>query len=348
MQAPSIRAGGADPGSDGDVNLYISPEGTGESWFSPGRRVIFVNGMDNSPSDHATSARALSLLQACPVIGVYNRTDGFWLDLGQCITDKATLGGVPMGMGFTGWQTTVDALFAIARRVRPGLDKRDFVGTLIQTNNATYALYRLLVGDGGPGRGVPIFCHSQGNLITSNALTAVALALGLPAIAGMEIHSFGSPCRFWPDGIRRVNNAFTFDPVSWLDLTMDLTSSKVGFIAAHGFEIYMQNDAEFVVNRFRWGSFGTTVMMDEEGLAEFCISLGNNPRRLRGIFTRLEEAHYEDSDDVAYKYCELASNALLRSIKASDPQFIRQLIRILDTGITTWAEEEQVMRLRTL
>ena len=94
MRAPSIRSPGAEPGFDGDINLYTAPEAESLDWFDKDRRVIFVNGMANSPADHAGSARALSLLQGCPVIGVYNKSDGLWPDLGQCITDKAALAGI--------------------------------------------------------------------------------------------------------------------------------------------------------------------------------------------------------------------------------------------------------------
>lgn len=348
MQAPSIRTGSNTPSSDGDVNLYISGEGSEQSWFDPRRRVIFVNGMMNSPTDHKDSAMALSLLQGCPVIGVYNRSDGFWADLGQCITDKAKLVGVQAGvmMSFENWAATVELMFQMARRSYPMLDKRDFVGDMIRSNAATYALYSLLVGSGGVGLRRPIYCHSQGNLVTSNALTAVALALGPNVLTGVEVHSFGSPCRYWPPGIARTNNAFTFDPVSWLDLRVDLSSSKVGFVAGHAFTLYMANDAEFVVNRFRWGSFGLTASMDEEGLAQYLIRMGNNPPRLKRIFERLRDAHWSDSDDVAYEYVRRAPDSLLRSLKGSDRTLIDLLIQLLESGWTSGSEREQINRLR--
>ncbi|MGL6210935.1 MAG: hypothetical protein ACRC14_14025 [Paracoccaceae bacterium] len=350
MLAPTIRSGGSDPTGDGDINLYISPEAQGKSWFDTQRRVIFVNGMANSRSDHASSARALSLLQACPVIGVYNQTDGTWADLGQCITDKANLVHVQAGalLTYEQWVIAAQAIYQVARAVNPSLSAVDFFDTLVAGNRATSALYRLLAS-GAVSRGAtPIYCHSQGNLITSNALTTVAMALGMSSIANMEINSFGSPCRYWPPGINRTNNAFTFDPVSWLDLRMDLTSSKVGFVAGHAFTLYMQNDAEFVVNRFRWGSFGLTANMDEQGLARYMVRMGNNPPRLRGIFQRLQSAHWSDSDDVAYHYCAQASDALLRSIKASDAGLITLICSLLESGVTFPSERAQITRLQAL
>lgn len=349
MLSPTIRPGGRSPTGDGDINLYISPEAESKSWFNTGRRVLFVNGMDNSADDHASSARALSLLQGCPVIGVYNQTDGVWLDLGQCITDKARLVGVQAGMlmSFEQWATASRAMYALARARNPGLTAVDFFGTLVADNPATSALFRLLA-TGTVSRATPIYCHSQGNLITSNALTAVAMALGTPSIAGMEVNSFGSPCRYWPPGIARTNNAFTFDPVSWLDLRVDLSSSKIGFVAGHAFTLYMQNDAEFVVNRFRWGSFGMTANMDERGLARYMVRMGNNPPRLSAILNRLRTAHSNDSDDVAYEYCVMASDDLLRSIKRSDASVITTLIGLLRAGVAFPSERAQATRLEGL
>src|SRR3989338_11010286 len=97
MRAPSIRDPGKLPGFDGDINLFVAPEADSLSWFDTRRRVIFVNGMANSPEDHASSARALSLLQGCPGIGVYYQSDGLCSDLGQRISAKAALSGVRAG-----------------------------------------------------------------------------------------------------------------------------------------------------------------------------------------------------------------------------------------------------------
>jgi hypothetical protein len=351
MRAPTVRAGGGNPRSDGDINLYISPEGQAQSWFNQQRRVVFVNGMANTADDHAKSARALSLLQACPVVGIYNRTDGTWADLGQCLMDKITL--VPAQAGsFSGWKLALDAAYVAAHAISPSLTKIDFVGSLIAGNQATLAVYSYVVTLSQSDRAaLKLYCHSQGNLITSNALTAVALALGASSISGLEVNSFGSPCRFWPEGLNRTNYAFTFDPVSWLDYNAGFSSVKIGFVAAHAFDIYMRNDAEFVVNRFRWGSFGLTASMDEEGLADYMVGIGNNPPRLKGIVQRLLSAHWSDSDDVAYYYVNkmrTRHGSVMQQIARGDPGLIRLLYRCLDEGITTPGERTEMNYLNTL
>jgi hypothetical protein len=170
-------------------------------------------------------------------------------------------------------------------------------------------------------------------------------------LSGIEVNGFGSPCRYWPPKINRTNYAFTFDLVSWLDYRVSFDNVKVGFLAGHAFTLYMQNDGEFVVNRFRWGSFGLTVNMDEAGLADYCISIGNNPPRLRGIFNRLKEAHWTDSDDVSYEYVtriRARNLALLQSIARTDAGFIRLLIELLGASWVTADEQRQIDFLKTL
>lgn len=354
MDRPIIGTSGHNPTVDGDINLYISPEGQAHSWFDMRRRVIFVNGMMNSPEDHASSARALSLLQACPVVGIYNKSDGFWPDLGQCISDKVTLVDVQAGLltDFGGWVQVVDAAYAVALKLNPGTSRLDFVGSLIASNAATYSVFRYVATLGqGERAALKIYCHSQGNLVTSNALTAVALALGPEAVKGIEVNSFGSPCRYWPPGLDRTNYAFTFDPVGWLDYRVSFDNVKVGFVAGHAFTLYMQNDAEFTVNRFRWGSFGVTVDMDEAGLAEYCVKIGYNPPRLKAIFQRLKESNWTDSDDVSYEYVirmRKGHDALMRQIARADPSFVKLLIELLGAGWVTSGEQEQINYLKTL
>ncbi len=349
MQAPHMQPGSDVPTRDGEVKLYLSPEALTQSWFNPARRVIFVNGMDNSPADHMEAARAVSLLQGCPVIGVFNKSNGLWGDLGQCVAEKLRLSGIQAGVGlsFDNWAAAVAQLFQLARKTYPMLQMTDFVATLVEGNAATRSLYGLLAGTGGVDRSrTPIYSHSQGNLITSNALTAVAMALGPAALSGVEVNSFGSPCRFWPPNITRHNHAFTLDPVSWLDLSVDLSSSKIGHVAGHAFKLYMGLDAEFVVNRFRFGGLSMTASMDEEGLAAFLVQIGGNAQRVRRIFEHLRDKHFTDSDDVALAYVQAAPLAVLQSLKRADPTVIPLLIGLLKAGWTADDEKAAIAKLQ--
>ena len=350
MQAPSIRQGGNLPSKDGEINLYTSREGAAQSWFSQGQRVIFVNGMDNQPSDHAGAALGLSLMLGSPVIGVFNRSGGTLKDIAQCVTDKLQLSRVQSSgkVGFEGWVLAVDALHKAAKLANPALTRVDLVASLLGGNAASLALYSLLVTGAANAKNVPIYCHSQGNLITSNALTAVALALGTQAISGVEVNSFGSPCRYWPPGLKRKNYAFTLDPISLLDARIDMTSSKVGFEVSHGFKFYMARDAEFIINGFRFGGMKMTVNLDEVGLAKTLVKMGSNAPRIRRIFERLRDAHYTDRDDVAVHYVEQSTSERLRTLKQADPKLIDLLIWLLEDGPTMADEESAIAKLKAL
>ena len=360
---PVIRDGKSMPvpKSDGDVTLYTHNLAVTNPGFQHKSRAIFVNGMDNTGDDHAEAAIALSLLHFCPVLGVFNQSGGKGADIAQCIADKGVLAPVQSKtvFGYAGWAAAVDAAYAIVKKVKPQLSKIDFVGTIVSGNAATAALYALLVNNSTDfRRDTPIFCHSQGNLLTSNALTAVSLALGPDAIRGVEVNSYGSPCRYWPDGINRTNYAFTFDPVSWLDLRVDTSSSKVGqaefrqgFLLpefTHGYSFYRDHDAEFVVNRFRTGSFGMTVAMDEKGLVKFLLRNVHNTPRVYNIFKRLQKIHDTDSDDVALLFVDSATDLQLRTIKQREPALFKLFTTLLKSGWTAADEQRAINRLAKL
>ena len=117
----------------------------------------------------------------------------------------------------------------------------------------------------------------------------------------------------------------------------------------------MKFDAEFTVNRFRWGSFGLTASMDEKGLAKYCVSLGANPRRLKPIFERLISGHWSDCDDVAFAYTQLmrkpANESNLKKLAKLDETFIEKLIYCLEGGTfnyTSSAEKAEVKYLQSL
>lgn len=122
-------------------------------------------------------------------------------------------------------------------------------------------------------------------------------------------------------------------------------------VTGHGFLLYLEHDAEFTVNRFRWGSFAMTASMDEEGLARYCVSIGNNPLRLKGIFGRLLDMHWSDSDDMTEIYARTMRRqhpSVLQAIARADADVIRLLIRSLEEGYTTGAERTEMEYLEGL
>ncbi len=354
MLALSIASPTFAPTADGQIALYASTEAMSKPWFQTMDRVLFVNGMNTSGALHAEHARALSLTQACPVLGIYNRTDGPVSDFVQSLRDKLTL-ITATAASFDDWARVIDTNFDLAKRRNPALTKLDFVAGIIGGNRSTLALYHYLAAlTASQRQALRLYCHSQGNLIAANALTALALALGKAAIAGIEVHCFGSPCWSWPPGLRRTNYGFTFDYVMLMTLSVDLSNVSIGFSVSHSFSQYRLHDAEFIVNRFRTGGFGATLHMDEEALADFCVALGGNLDRLRPIFERLKAAQWTDCDDVAEIYVRKMRTGrpdTLRQVARNDRSFVQLLLDCLTKGLLNWttaSEKAEADFLKTL
>ncbi len=344
-----------EPRADGDVNTYVSSEAVNSPWFDRAAKAVFINGMGNSPADHKESALVISLLQMCEVTGVYNQKGSFLGDLVQCLGDKFQFDG-PLA------RSPSEALDrSLAKLSKNGLtaDRGMAMEQALARNPACLSLFRVLRQS--HFRNAPIHAHSQGNLILSNALAAIAAVDGPGAIAGREVHSFGSPAVNWPQGIKHQEYGFTFDPVSWLaGIDLSFSISKVGphqfegsgTLISHGFKVYAQNDPAFVINRFRWGSWGMTASLDEDGLAAALVKMRGNLRRVYPIFQRLDKAHSMDSDDVAVLYVQKLQasphrQTIVQALKQHDP-LRNLLVRVMEEGWTGADERAAINFLKKI
>lgn len=332
-------APGVAPARDGDVRRFVHPLAQAAAdRYRPARPLIFVNGMLNTPIDHAMAAFATSWLHMAPVIGVYNRTVSGLSDFFQCIGDKINFSSVDPRL--------------IYQRVIGYANPAQAMREALARNPAQLSLFDLLRRT--EHRRTPIHAHSQGNLITANALTAIAACDRPAAIEGRKVYSYGSPTYFWPPGLDREENAFVFDPVSWLGSIDEQTSySTVGMPEGslnpitHAFLEYVRNDAAFFVNRYRSGALGMTWDMDEAGLARALVRLGYNFRRVNAILRYLDAHESTDSDDVAYEYVQLVRGTPLGRAVRLDDALRSTLIRVMDEGITFPSEARAIEWLRT-
>lgn len=340
------------PSADGEVNTYTNKEAQASTnYFSSSRRVIFVNGMSNSGKDHAESALALSLMQMCPVIGVYNQTGGLVADLWQCLTDKNQFQG-PLSDGAKDKVDSRNSLWNLI--VRGQRTSEHAMVKALSRNAAQVSLFYLLRKPENRNR--ELFAHSQGNLILSNVLQGIAAVDGPAAIAGRVVHTFGSPAIIYPDGIQKYEHGFTFDPVNWLSgFDTSFSISKVGWPSggkqpfAHGFLLYLKDDPAFVINRFRIGGWGMTFNMDEEGLAKCLAAMDTNMPRVRKIFDYLNKNHNSDADDVALIYVQaIQKKPNVRPSLVSDKVLVKLLITIMDEGWTTSEEKAAINWLKAL
>jgi hypothetical protein len=203
------------PTADGQVNLYNLSD-SGE--FTP--RVYFVNGVRTLARVHAVTASYLSLLIERPVWGVYNATAGVGFpdslrDFLQCLPDY--LQNALARLGSRGDQGRPPR---ISEAELPAF-LEDLERTYVVWNEATLALFKELARHRDEKK--LIIAHSQGNLITSNALFVMEQVLGPASLGKVRVYSLASPAPAWPLGLRkthggggRQDNAFMNDLVALL------------------------------------------------------------------------------------------------------------------------------------
>ena len=197
------------PSADGETNLY---DITSSNVAVP--RVIYVNGMQTDGRTHAKTAALLSLVTERSVFGIYNRTQGFVVD------------GLQSGLDYIqnavgrGSRNSLTPDRKVPAHEVPKLAE-EIIAKSTVWNKATPALLRTLM------RNIKsrqlIVAHSQGNLITSNALFVLQNALGSQALQNIRVYSLASPSPGWPLGLRHTNggggrqeNAFMNDLVALL------------------------------------------------------------------------------------------------------------------------------------
>ena len=326
------------PTADGDINEYLNPEIADKAKD----HVVFVNGMANKGEDHKRSALALSLVRFAKVTGIYNKEEGLFWDLVQCLGDKNQFNGFSLSAkNKVIWNNGV---------FEP--QKVTIMRKAMTRNKAQVALFDTLLKRGP----CEIHAHSQGNLILSNVLQALIAIKGDKALAGYKVYSYGSPTCNWPEGLVRAEMAYTFDPVSWLGgLDLSFTTSKLGMPSGsmnpitHGFMFYLQDDPAFVINRFRTGMWGMTFNMDEKGLAECLVAMRDNRRRVTNIFQYLKDHNWSDSDDIAMEYIKLVRrNRGLELFLQTTPELKKLLIELLDAGWTTSEQYEAIDFIKKL
>jgi hypothetical protein len=97
-------------------------------------------------------------------------------------------------------------------RIAAGLSstqRQEFCEAMFLCNRATAALYKALCDNRSECQ--IIVAHSQGNLITANALWAMTTMLGRDALSNVQVYSLASPAPAWPIGIRYRLRAYHHD-----------------------------------------------------------------------------------------------------------------------------------------
>ncbi|MCY1041802.1 hypothetical protein OV208_10810 [Corallococcus sp. bb12-1] len=148
--------------------------------------LIYVNGMMTDMAGQKETLQAIADKTGQKTIGIHNSTEGFFKDLGQCVTDKMDKGKNPAV------DTLADSLYTELKA----------------------------------GRDVHLMAHSQGGLITSRALNDVAKRLRIedglsPAqveakLGKVSVETFGAAAATYPNGPKYVHYVNDKDPVPGL------------------------------------------------------------------------------------------------------------------------------------
>jgi hypothetical protein len=224
----------------------------------PQPRIYYVNGIQTNGATLARTAMVLSILTERTVFGVYNATAGpgvgMALDLLQCGADWADgfmakvteLGNHGLNSAVHGLTDFVRGKFrrpqahpvhaatTIRNRIPEHYRLALIEHWLALHNKATASLFREL----HTHRGVRqvIVAHSQGNLITADALWAMVMAYGEGSLGNMQVYSLASPAPAWPVGLRGHRKVYGFtndlvtlaDPHNWTFLTDRIQHGRFG------------------------------------------------------------------------------------------------------------------------
>jgi len=226
------------PIGDGAVGLYLWRALEGKAPSANVRKVVFVNGMQTTPEQYRLGAWFVSEVTESYVVGVYNLVGfaGYLYSRRQLPNAdvsprvKKALTAVNEAVGFgedllqCAFDWTQPGTLAIQKLYTIAADMSDadrflFIKNCFYTNQATRSLFLLLYDELKRAPKVFVVCHSQGNLITSNALNALSWVLGrgLPEVT---VFALASPAPYWPGGINRTAYTNLQDPVTWLSLGM--------------------------------------------------------------------------------------------------------------------------------
>ena len=153
------------------------------------KKVYFINGINNVPSQNCSTSKAIAKATCTEVISVYNRHEGMGGDIIECMSNMLMM-----------------------KKVKP-----------------TKALVKLLDNHFGdpptkPYKPFNLHAHSQGGLISRQALKNYKEKLKLnlddneieELMGNIEVKSFGTAANGWPSGPKYEQFRNIFDPIPWV------------------------------------------------------------------------------------------------------------------------------------
>ncbi|MEL6329520.1 MAG: hypothetical protein AAFR38_07640 [Planctomycetota bacterium] len=262
----------AAPSADGQHNVY-TPDSYSDwsAWPDRCRRaieklnsdgrpsgwqVVFVNGMNVTSIEHKTCGRRLASILNHDVRGIYNLTGssgvrtGMWsfmTDLRQCARDYLNPVGLAAPPGY----------YQLARWVYGGGRDEDVGRFMLNSNMAALSVFLHLLSCARRGQPVVVVCHSQGNLITANALWVLKNVRGRLGMGKVRVFGLATPAPSWPSnnagGLKYWLYHDRWDPVTWIGSAINTANEEVsgsamvdadgGVMKYHDIDHYFANPA---------------------------------------------------------------------------------------------------------
>lgn len=174
--------------------------------------VYYVNGIRTDGETHARTAMVISALTERQVTGVYNLTEGMVADLWECLYEWVA----SVESQWLEWLLSARALLPgdpVSRLQRAaqffsGLPEpaRLAFADFWLSNVASRALFHQLRARRTERQ--LVVAHSQGNLVTCDALWGMVLVYGQQSLHDVRVYSLASPVPAWPAGIDHRRQEF--------------------------------------------------------------------------------------------------------------------------------------------
>jgi hypothetical protein len=193
------------PRSDGEQTYYTPDPDKYSDLIVPGVprlgrgsgrwNVWYINGMNTDGQAHQVAARQLATIVGKRVLGIYNQTGisgeasmlSFMVDLKQCAQDYM----LPVGRAMP---RIGQKLITLGRKIAgPQIGR-----SLLAHNLAGEKLFTKLLSAWRQKENTILVCHSQGNLITANALWVLMRVLAPSPIGNVRVFGLASPSPSWP------------------------------------------------------------------------------------------------------------------------------------------------------
>lgn len=229
-------------------------------WENSNTNIFYMNGMKTDGKAHLNAARHIATIANQDVRGILCETMGFGIDLLQSAMDwlrpvgraaEIELPVLKMGNTFSinGISNSIKDLSKNAKSEHMIMRYADM---LLVGNPASQALFKKLWEISKTTQKTVLICHSQGNLITANALWVLRQLRSPEKMGNITVLGLASPNPSWPPSSNGEFNLKLFrdkeDPVTLLSLpslgrkpSMTPNHMKETGMGAHGVHLYLSH-----------------------------------------------------------------------------------------------------------